>query len=248
MTLKRESELESRRSDRAAEPTRLPRRPVQPTAGGAGAADGAFSGALDAYKYVGFEDQFRGSQAVIRARLDVVSAALRRRVRRARRGLRPRRVPRSARRPRHQRARHRPESRDGGGVSRAWPRCHRSGRGRLPVDAPRRLARRHLRRAGGRAPAAGLPAAVSRARVPQAPPGRAPRARDAESRLLGRVLRQLHPRHHARLAAAPGDAEVPRRRERLHEGGDRVPLAGAAAGSPPADRRPRRRRCRRSAT
>jgi SAM-dependent methyltransferase len=33
------------------------------------AADGAFSGALDAYKYVGFEDQFRGPRDVIRERL-----------------------------------------------------------------------------------------------------------------------------------------------------------------------------------
>jgi SAM-dependent methyltransferase len=38
--------------------------------GGAGATDSAaFATALDAYKYVGFEDQFRGSRDVIRARL-----------------------------------------------------------------------------------------------------------------------------------------------------------------------------------
>ena len=35
---------------------------------GTGATAGAFSPSLDAYKYVGFEDQFRGSQAVIRER------------------------------------------------------------------------------------------------------------------------------------------------------------------------------------
>ena len=50
---------------------------------------------LDSYKYVGFEDQFRGSQDEIRARLEL-RAAVRRRARRARRRLRPRRVPRSA--------------------------------------------------------------------------------------------------------------------------------------------------------
>jgi O-antigen chain-terminating methyltransferase len=33
-------------------------------------ADEAFADRLDAYKYVGFEDQFRGSQAVIRERLE----------------------------------------------------------------------------------------------------------------------------------------------------------------------------------
>ena len=48
----------------------------------------------------------------------------------------------------------------------------------------------------------GLPAAVPRARVPQAAARRPARARDAEPGLLGRVLRELHPRHHARLAAA----------------------------------------------
>jgi SAM-dependent methyltransferase len=33
-------------------------------------AEGAFAGHLDAYKYVGFEDQFRGSREVIRGRLE----------------------------------------------------------------------------------------------------------------------------------------------------------------------------------
>ena len=45
--------------------------PTGPAIGQLGPAPavGAFAGALDAYKYVGFEDQFRGSQAVIRERL-----------------------------------------------------------------------------------------------------------------------------------------------------------------------------------
>ena len=34
------------------------------------ASEGAFAGQLDAYKYVGFEDQFRGSREVIRGRLE----------------------------------------------------------------------------------------------------------------------------------------------------------------------------------
>lgn len=45
--------------------------PVAAPVGAAGdAAARAFSPALDAYKYVGFEDQFRGSQDVIRQRLE----------------------------------------------------------------------------------------------------------------------------------------------------------------------------------
>jgi O-antigen chain-terminating methyltransferase len=46
--------------------------PVGAPAGSAAAAPGAaaFAPSLDAYKYVGFEDQFRGSRAVIRARLE----------------------------------------------------------------------------------------------------------------------------------------------------------------------------------
>ena len=46
-------------------------------------------------------------------------------------------------------------------------------------------------------------------------PGATHRARNAQPLVLVRVLRGLHPRHHARVAAAPGDAEVPGRRLRL---------------------------------
>ncbi len=60
MTLKRS--VESRQNA-------APTGPANGQMGPAPAAGGAFSGALDAYKYVGFEDQFRGSQAVIRERL-----------------------------------------------------------------------------------------------------------------------------------------------------------------------------------
>ena len=56
---------------------RLTRTPIPSPAAAAAAAPaaapasgGAFSGPLDAYKYVGFEDQFRGSRDLIRARLD----------------------------------------------------------------------------------------------------------------------------------------------------------------------------------
>jgi O-antigen chain-terminating methyltransferase len=41
-----------------------------PAAGGEQSRGEAFSGALDAYKYVGFEDHFRGSRETIRARLE----------------------------------------------------------------------------------------------------------------------------------------------------------------------------------
>ena len=55
----------------------------------------AFAPSLDAYKYVGFEDQFRGSREVIRARLESYLPLFDGKARRARRRLRPRRVPRS---------------------------------------------------------------------------------------------------------------------------------------------------------
>ena len=41
-----------------------------PTTAAPGSATAAFEQSLDAYKYVGFEDQFRGSQETIRARLE----------------------------------------------------------------------------------------------------------------------------------------------------------------------------------
>ena len=50
----------------------MPQRPSPASVDGAAAAPastGAFASALDAYKYVGFEDQFRGSRDDIRARL-----------------------------------------------------------------------------------------------------------------------------------------------------------------------------------
>ena len=92
----------------------------------------AFAPALDAYKYVGFEDQFRGSQEIDPRAARELPAVLRRRGGRARRRLRARRVPRSAEGARHQRARARSESRDGRGLPRARARRRRGGRRRLP--------------------------------------------------------------------------------------------------------------------
>ena len=117
------------------------------------------------------------------------------------------------------RPRHRSQSRDGRDLPGARARRHGSGRGgylrRCPDGSLGGLFAaqvvEHL--------AAGLPAALPRARVPQAAPRRTARARDAQSRVLGGVLRQLHPRHHARVAAPPRDAAVPRRRQRLHQRG-----------------------------
>ena len=72
MTLKRVVEgpgVHGARSERAGvDQDAAPAGPADGRMGPAPARD-AFSGALDAYKYVGFEDQFRGSQAVIRERL-----------------------------------------------------------------------------------------------------------------------------------------------------------------------------------
>ncbi len=63
LTMKRELERMLARTPAAA-----PAPAAQPAAGSAVAP--AFTPALDAYKYVGFEDQFRGSQETIRARLE----------------------------------------------------------------------------------------------------------------------------------------------------------------------------------
>jgi SAM-dependent methyltransferase len=63
MTLKRE--LQNRFYEVRQGSTGLPQGSVPQ-----GSAPAAFAQALDAYKYVGFEDQFRGSREVIRARLE----------------------------------------------------------------------------------------------------------------------------------------------------------------------------------
>ena len=97
-------------------------------------------------------------------------------------------------------------------------------------SAAGRIARRAVRRAGRRTPATRLPARLPRARLPQAPAGRPDRPRNAEPFVLGRVLRKLHPRHHTRLAAAPRDAAIPGRRERLHHRRRRVPVSGRGGG------------------
>ena len=165
-----------------------------------------------------------------------------RRHRRSRCRLRARRVSRTPRRRRRPRTGHRSESRDGRALSRARPRRHRGRCRRLPHDPPRRIARRPLRGAGGRAPAARISASIPRARLPQGPP-RWPRGpRDAESGVLGGVLRQLHPRHHARVAAPPRDAEISGPRERIHARRPRVPIPSRARGSPAGHRASRRRR------
>ncbi len=82
-------------------------------------------------------------------------------------------------------ARNRSESRDGGDLPRKRTRRHRSGRRELPVVAARRSARRPVRRAGRRAPAAGLPALVPGARLPQAAARQPHRPRDAQPRRAG---------------------------------------------------------------
>ena len=70
----------------------------------------------------------------------------------------------------------------------------------------------------------------------EAAAGRADRARNDQPGVLVRVLRELHPRHHPRAAAAPGHAEVPARRHRLP----------AASRSATARRIPSTRSCSRS--
>jgi hypothetical protein len=142
-------------------------------------------------------------------------AAVRRRSRRARRRLRPWRVHRPAPRPRH----------PARGIDlnpEMVEVCRARGLDVTHADAValsgrarRRLARRAVRRPGRRAPRAGLSPPLPRALVRQAAARCAARARDAQPGLLGGVLRELHPRHHARAAAAPRDAEVSRAGQRL---------------------------------
>jgi SAM-dependent methyltransferase len=66
MTMKRELErfIQTPNSQQPTPNSPLPTSDLRPP------TSGAFAPALDAYKYVGFEDQFRGSQETIRARLE----------------------------------------------------------------------------------------------------------------------------------------------------------------------------------
>ena len=69
LTMKRELERAlSESTANARLPTPKAQRPTPEATGAAGTA--AFAPSLDAYKYVGFEDQFRGSQGIIRERLE----------------------------------------------------------------------------------------------------------------------------------------------------------------------------------
>ena len=150
----------------------------------------------------------------LRGRYPRAPPAVRRHVRRRGRRtgcrLRPRRVPGPAARAGHPGARTRHQSRDGRGLPRRRSRCAGGRCPRLSRVPPGRVTRRADRRAGGRAFPAGVPDIVPRRRVPQAEARLEGRARDAESVVLVRLLRGVHPRHHARVAAAPGNAEVPR--------------------------------------
>ena len=118
-------------------------------------------------------------------------------------------------RSRHQRARYRSEPGDGGGLPRPGPAGGRGRRRRVPARTAGRSLGRPVRSAGRRAPRAAVPRRVPRRRLRRAAARRADRARNDQPGLLVRVLRELHPRHHPRPAAAPRHAQVPDRRHRL---------------------------------
>jgi SAM-dependent methyltransferase len=73
LTLKREVErlgVGTTSNGQTSEPVGPTFRSGVPQASKTGETGGAFASSLDSYKYVGFEDQFRGSQEAIRARLE----------------------------------------------------------------------------------------------------------------------------------------------------------------------------------
>ena len=199
---------------------------------------------LDAFKYLGFEDAFRGSQDEIRRRLeeyvplfagqsDVLDIGCGRGefldLLRAR-GIRARGLDLN-----HEMVE---ESRRAAWTS---PRATRSATCSGLPDASlgglfAAQVVEHL--------AAGLPDAPARNRVAQDAARRRDRARDDQPGVLAGLLRKLHPRPDARAPAAPGDAAVSPQGQRLHRCVDRVQGADSAVRSaamvppPPADAPP----------
>ena len=198
----------------------------------------AFAAELDAYKYVGFEDQFRGSREVIRARLETYLPAFD--------GL--------------------SDVLDVGcGRGEFLDLLNAHGVSSRGIDLNHEMA--EVCRARGldvtEADAVGYLSSLADASLggifaaqvvehlepayllrfldlsfQKLRPGGRIVLETLEPGLLGRLLRELHPRHHASLAAPSRHAQVPRRRERLHEGGNRIPIPRTASGSAPADCRP----------
>ena len=186
---------------------------------------GPDSASLDSYKYVGFEDRFRGSQEAIRARLadyvplfegrsDVLDV--------------------------------------GCGRGELLDLFKASGIGARGLDVNHEMIEACLARGldavegdlvgyldslpdgslggliadpGRRAPRAVVPDARARRRLPQAAARVADRARDDQPDLLVRVLLELHPRSHARPADSSRDARVPAHGERIQPRQDRLPGA-----------------------
>ena len=166
---------------------------------------------IDSYKYVGFEDRFRGSQEDIRARLEPYVAMF------------------------HGagdvldvgcgRGELLDLLRKDGILARGLDLNHemvevcrergprRGGGGSRPVS--RRAARRRAWRSdcdpGRRTPRTGVPDARPRPRLPQAAARLKDRPRDHQSRLLVRVLCQLHSRPDPRPSDPPRDVAVPAR-------------------------------------
>ena len=185
--------------------------------------------ALDSWKYVGFEDRFRGPREEIRQRQADYVPEFAGAARRARRRLRPRRVPRPAARGRRDRARARSQSRDGRGLPRARARRRRDRRPRLPA----RHGRRH--RSAACSPRRSIehlePDYLMRtleAAFHELAARLAHRARDDQPGVLDRVLRELHPRPDARAPDSSRDAAVSADRQRLPAGRDPLPISPAA--------------------
>ena len=144
----------------------------------AAAAAGTSGGSPDDYKYVGFEDQFRGSEESVAATFDEYLPIFAGATDVVDLGLRPWRVPGRAAVRRRARARRRQQRSDGRGRPRARARRDPRRCARVLRGAARRVDRRPHRHAGRRASRAVVSESSARYGCAEASTWRADRARN----------------------------------------------------------------------